>query len=73
MSQISGMLHPGLGEETRYREEDRRKQGVLQDEVVHSQLHQVPPHRLASHAAVHGVDQLGPLPAWNAIQRRYKS
>lgn len=36
---------------------------ILQDEEVHSELHQVPLNSFSRHAAVHGVDQLGSLPA----------
>lgn len=44
--------------------------GVLQDEEVHSQLHQIPLHCFSRHAAVHGVDQFGSLPARNTAPQR---
>lgn len=43
--------------------------GVLQDKEVHSQLHQISLYGFSRHAAVHGVDQLGSLPARNPTQR----
>lgn len=47
--------------------------GILQDEEVHSQLHQVLLYRFSGHAAVHGVDQLGSLPVRNTMQHRYNA
>lgn len=36
--------------------------GILQDKIIHAELHQVPLDCFSRHAAVHGVDQLGPFP-----------
>lgn len=45
--------------------------GILQDEEVHSQLYQVPLHRLSRHSAVHGVDLLGSLSVSDTAQHGY--
>lgn len=41
---------------------------VFQHKEVHAQFHQVPLHGVCRHAAVHGVHQLGSLPARDTTQ-----